>query len=117
MPYYLALEDYLEPSNRLKVKGLYATESTIPTNRANERLTVLMEESLKVAYLEAEALKIGGSKRKDPRQLENLSIRERANFFEENSQQKLMAEQRRLNEIVIHNRKILRLRLIRFLGS
>jgi len=105
MPNFLTLEDYDTPQKMRKIQACHQVESTVPSDLADLCLTGFMEARLKVAWLAADALKKGGLKTHDNRPPANLSIRERAKFFEENTPQKMMEKQRALNNRVIHYRK------------
>ena len=105
MPHFLTLEDYEDPQKMRKVlKGL-REETLKPLGIANLCLSQLVETRLKVAWLEADALRRGGLATHDTRPPANLSIQQRANFFEQNTPQKLKERQKILNDRVVEYRK------------
>jgi hypothetical protein len=119
MARFIGLEGYLQPQNLRGILKVIAdtNESTVPANTANDRLSDFAEAALKTTWLEAEALKKGGLTTVDARDTSKLSIRERAKFFEENSEENLIKRQKALNDKVIRIRKWLSRQGVTFKGN
>lgn len=95
MPHYKGLEEYIDPQRKIKVHSRYSTESTVASDFAKDMLTDLAARHLKNSVLAAKALQSKGLTTKDVSG--NMSIRERAKFFEENTPAKLAEQQSALN--------------------